>query len=117
MDPRIKNLKSETKGKEEKLRNLDNEKEQEEIIFCPIRELRQMKAASAPAVQSVENGAVVEVGVQASPEVVDTSTEPQEEALVKRKQQGKQKETEKEGANDGDKICWMLADSPFIRTS
>ena len=56
------------------------------MIFSLRRELRQLKEATAPAVQSVEKAEVVEVGVQASPDMVDDSNEPQKEALVKRKQ-------------------------------
>ena len=82
-DPRIKNLQSETKREAEKLKKLDDEKkERDEVIFSLRREMRQMKEASAPAVQSVKKAEVVEVGVQASPDMVDVSTEPREEALV-----------------------------------
>jgi len=85
------------------LRKLDDEKkERDEVIFSLRREMRQMKEASAPAVQSVEKAEVVEVGVQASPDMVDASTEPWEEALVEasgekkeRKGMEEKKQTEK----------------------
>jgi len=109
-DPRVKNLQSETKRKVEKLRKLDDEKkERDQVIFSLRRELRQMEEASAPAVESVEKAEVVEVGIQASPDMVDASTERREDALVeasgekkerKRMEEKKRTEKGKERAKD-----------------
>jgi len=79
------------------------------VIVSLRRGLRQMKEASVPTVQSVEKAEIVEAGIQAAPDMVDGSTEPQEEALVeaigKKKErkwmeEKKQTEKEKERAKD-----------------
>jgi len=101
-DPRIKNLQSETKRKAEKVRKLEKEKkERNEVIFSLRRELRQMKEAPVPAVQSVEKAEVVEVSIQASPDMVDASTEPQEEALVEVRERKERKRMEKKQTETG----------------
>ena len=75
------------------MRKLEEEKkERDEVIFSLRRELRQMKEAPVPAVQSVEKAEVVEVGVQASPDMMDASTKPQEEALVEVREKKKEEE-------------------------
>lgn len=58
-------------------------KERDEVIFFPRRELKQTKEASVLVAQFVEKVEVVEVGVQASPTMVDATTEPKEEAFIK----------------------------------
>jgi len=69
--------------KAEKWRKLEEEsKERDEVVFWLRQKLRAMKEAPVPAVKSDGKAQVIEVGVQAFPDMVDASTEPWEETLV-----------------------------------
>jgi len=108
-DPKFKNLKSETLRKTEKLKKVDEEKKVlKEVLFSVRKELAQV-GASITTQEPARKAEVVEVGVQASSDMVDASTEPWEEALVearerkkgeKRTEERKRTEKGKERAKD-----------------
>jgi len=82
-DPKFKNLKSEASRKTEKLKKIEEEKEViEEVLFSVRKELKQVKA-SVTKEEPARKTEVAEVGIQVSLNMVDASTEPQEEAWLK----------------------------------
>ncbi|KAF8446697.1 hypothetical protein BGX38DRAFT_1143097 [Terfezia claveryi] len=115
-DPKFKNLKSETLRKTEKLKKVEAEKKVlveekkklKETLAAVQRELEQARAS--PYIQPVKRIEVTEVGIQASPVMVDVTTEPQEEIPVEEKKKKRQRQSkgkgkiQKEGAKDRTQI-------------
>ncbi|KAF8422837.1 hypothetical protein BGX38DRAFT_1279726 [Terfezia claveryi] len=97
-DPKFRNLKSETQRKTEKLKKVEEEKK---VLVEEKKKLeeRLTVVVSKPA----KKAELIEVDIQASPDMVDAATESQEEILVEEKKKKRQRESkgkgkEKEGA-------------------
>ncbi|KAF8430580.1 hypothetical protein BGX38DRAFT_1263621 [Terfezia claveryi] len=97
-DPKFRNLKSETQRKTEKLKKVEEEKKMLVEEKKKLEE-RLTVVVSKPA----KKAELIEVDIQASPDMVDAATESQEEILVEEKKKKRQRESkgkgkEKEGA-------------------
>ncbi|KAF8415347.1 hypothetical protein EV426DRAFT_665610 [Tirmania nivea] len=115
-DPKFRNLKSETQRKTEELKKIKEEKKvwveekkkMEERLASVQREPEQEQTLTQVP-KPVKKIETVEVGIQASPDMVDVITETQEEVPVEKKKkqrqrQSKEKVKKKEGAKDSNRI-------------